>query len=114
MMDLYDSLSTLEKKVYDWLTKNNVLFSTQETMFGEAREIGSAVVDFVLPERNLCLRIMGAYWHSSMESKARDLLGKERLIAKGYQVVDLWEEDLADDKIQNTMSLALEGQEALH
>lgn len=109
----YDALSDLEKKVYDWLSKRNILFMTQETMFGEAREIGSAVVDFVIPERNLCLRVMGEYFHSGFEAKARDLLGKERLIAKGYQVVDIWGANLADDKIEHTLELALQGQEAL-
>jgi len=109
----YDFLSSLEKKVYDWLTKQKILFSTQETMLAEARETGSAIVDFVLPDKNLLLRVMGSYWHSSFESKARDILGKERLMAKGYVVVDLWEANLSDEKIENTMKLALRGEEAL-
>ena len=113
MDDAYDFLSSLEKKVYDWLTKNDILFSTQETMFGSASELGSAVVDFIIGDRNLALRIMGSYWHSSIESKARDEFGKEQLLNAGYQVVDLWEDDLADDKITHTLRLALEGQEIL-
>jgi len=107
----YDFLSSLEKKVHDWLTKNDILFTTQETMFGLASELGSAVVDFIIGDRNLALRIMGSYWHSSIESKARDEFGKEQLINKGYIVVDLREEDLADNKIENTMKLAMQGME---
>ena len=104
-------LSALEKKVYRWLTKNNIEFTTQEPMFGFSGELGSATVDFVIRSRNLVLRCMGTYWHSSIESKARDDFGKEQLINAGYQVVDLWEEDLSDEKIENTMKLAIQGQE---
>lgn len=82
-------------------------------MFGEARELGSAVVDFLILDRNLVLRVMGAYYHSTFEAKARDILGKERLINAGYQVVDLQEPDLSEDKIEKIMQLALLGQEML-
>ena len=113
MDNVYQFLSDLEKKVYNWLTKRNILFTTQEPMFGTAGELGSAVVDFIIGERNLVLRVMGSYYHSSIESKARDAFGKEQLINRGYQVVDLREEDLSDDRIEHTLELALEGQEAL-
>ena len=85
----------------------------QETMFGYSGELGSATVDFVIPSRNLVLRCMGTYWHASIESQARDDFGKEQLINRGYEVVDLWEEDLSDEKIENTMKLALSGQEVI-
>jgi very-short-patch-repair endonuclease len=111
--NVYDFLSSLEKKVYDWLTKNNIPFGTQEPMFGVAGELGSAIVDFVIPDRILVLRVMGAYYHSTLESKARDEFGKEQLINRGYLVVDLLERNLTDDKIENTMKLALQGQEVL-
>jgi len=113
MDNQYQFLSTLEKKVYDWLSKREIPFTTQEPMFGIAGEAGSAVIDFVLTERNIVLRTMGSYWHSGTEAKARDAFGREQLVNKGYIVVDLWEENLTDDKIQNTMELAIEGQEAL-
>lgn len=109
----YSFLSALEQKVYDWLTRKNIPFSTQDTMLAPAREIGSAIVDFVIPDRNLLLRVMGSYFHSTFEAKARDILSKERLMAQGYTVVDLLEENLSDEKIENTMKLALLGQEML-
>jgi len=109
----YNFLSALEKKVYNWLTRNNIPFTTQEPMFGIAGELGSAIVDFVIEERNLVLRVMGSYYHSTREAKARDEFGKERLINQGYIVVDLYEESLADDKLERTMRMALEGQESL-
>ena len=104
-------LSDLEQKVYIWLARKKVNFMTQEKMFGENRELGSATVDFIVPDRNLALRVMGSYYHSGFQAKARDLMGKERLIQTGYTVVDIWEESLADEKIDNTMNLALRGQE---
>jgi len=113
MDNQYQFLSDLEKKVYDWLAKREIPFTTQEPMFGVAGEAGSAVIDFVLTERNIVLRTMGSYWHSGLKSKARDDFGKEQLVNKGYIVVDLQEEDLADDKITHTLRLALEGQEIL-
>ena len=113
MDNIYPFLSDLEKKVYNWLTRNNILFQTEQVMLAEAREIGSAVVDFLLPDKNLIIRVMGSYWHSGLTAKARDELAKERLINQGYTVVDIWEENLTDDKIEKTMRLALQGQEAL-
>lgn len=110
MIDRYEFLSTLEKKVFSWLTKRKILFSVQEKMFGVA-EAGSATVDFIIPDRNLAIRVMGSYYHSSFESRARDLFGKEQLFNAGYEVVDIWEPDLADDKIERTMELALQGVE---
>ena len=82
-------------------------------MFGIS-ELGSQTVDFVLDDRNLVFRVMGSYYHSSFESKARDELGKERLINEGYIVVDLHEEDLNDEKIDRTMEFALQGMEIPH
>ena len=112
MDEAYKYLSTLEKKVYNWLTKNKVPFVTQQQMFGY-REIGSATVDFILPLQNIALRCMGGYWHSGLEANARDELGKERLMNEGYIVVDLQEKDLSDTNIDRTMRMALRGEEVL-
>ena len=109
MDEIYQFLSTLEKKVYSWLAKNEIPFSTQQKMFGTAGELGSATIDFILGERRLALRVMGSYWHSTFKARARDQLGKEQLYAAGYEVVDLWEVNLSDENIDRTMSLALQG-----
>ena len=112
--NIYQFLSDLERKVYSWLIKHEVPFSTQQKMFGLSGELGSATIDFVLTESNIVLRVMGSYWHSGIESKARDAFGKEQLRNAGYIVVDLWEEDLTDERIDRTMELALEGMEVPH
>ena len=108
MDETFQFLSTLEKKVYLWLTGKQIAFVPQQKMFGYA-EAGSAIVDFVIPDRMLALRVMGSYFHSSLEAKARDEFGKEQLVNQGYIVVDLWEEALGDDRIDSTMQLALMG-----
>lgn len=113
MSNQYDFLSILEKKVYNWLTKNKIPFTTQQPMFGIGGEVGSAIVDFILTGRNIVLRIMGSYYHSGLEAQARDEFGKEQLANQGYLVVDLHEENLTDDRIDRTMELAIEGQEVI-
>ena len=112
MDETFQFLSSLEKKVYLWLTEHQIPFNSQQRMFGYA-EAGSATVDFLLPDRGLVLRCMGSYWHSSLEAKARDEFGKEQLINQGYIVVDLKEESLTDERIDNTMQAALRGEEVL-
>ena len=112
MDNVFPFLSNLEKVVYIWLSERGIPFNAQVKMFG-VREVGSATVDFILPDRNIALRCMGSYWHSGLKSEARDDFGKEQLIAKGYVVVDLHEESLAEDKIDRTMEAAIQGQEVL-
>ena len=112
-MQEYFLLNNLERIVYNWLAKHSILFTAQAPMFGGAGELGSAIVDFILTKRNIVLRIMGGYWHSGLETNARDLLGREKLTEAGYTVVDVWEENLTAGKINNTMELAITGQEAL-
>ena len=110
--NMYFLLNNLERIVYNWLIKHSILFTAQAPMFG-AGELGSATVDFILTERNIALRVMGGYWHSGLETNARDLLGKEKLAEVGYTVVDVREENLIAGKIDSTMELAISGQEAL-
>jgi len=108
----YAFLNNLEKVIASWLMKHDIAFQTQVPMFGIG-ELGAATVDFVLIERNIVLRCMGTFWHSGLETNARDLLGKEKLAEVGYTVVDVREENLTAGKIDSTMELAISGQEAL-
>ena len=109
--NMYFLLNNLERIVYHWLIKKNILFTTQVPMFG-AGELGSATVDFILTARNIVLRIMGTFWHSGLETNARDLLGREKLAEAGYTVVDVWEDDI-NRNLDATMDLAIAGQEML-
>ena len=107
----FDMLSSAEQQVYKWLTLHKIPFDTQVKMFAGYTEIGGSVVDFIIPDKMLALRIMGVYWHSSIEAQSRDRLSRERLTEAGYHVVDIWEDQLTDDKIDYTMNNALQGVE---
>ena len=111
-MDIYNFLNNLEKIVYGWLIKHSILFTAQAPMFGGAGELGSAIVDFILTERNIVLRCMGTFWHTGLEVNARDLLGREKLTEAGYTVVDVWEDDI-NRNLEAVMELAIQGQEML-
>ena len=107
----YAFLNNLEKVIASWLMKHDIAFQTQVPMFGIG-ELGAATVDFVLIERNIVLRCMGTFWHTGLETNARDLLGREKLAEAGYTVVDVWEDDI-NHNLETTMELAIAGQEML-
>ena len=109
--DVYTILTEPEKAVWRWLYNRKIAFEAQQRMFGGRLETGGTVADFILPNHALALRVMGVYWHASIRAQARDLISREKLTEAGYQVVDLWEDKLTEDKIENTMKLAIQGLE---
>jgi len=109
MDNIFPFLSSLEKLVFGWLTRHKIPFTAQQKMFG-TMEIGSAVVDFILTERQIAIRCMGGYWHSGLQASGRDRLGKEKLMEAGYVVVDCWEDDLMR-RLDFTMERAITGEE---
>jgi len=107
---VYEQMSDLERKVYNFLTRKNILFNFQSHLIGGfGNETGDTKVDFVLPDRNILFRVQGTYWHTGTELEAKDLLQKERLTALGYIVIDLWQEDL-EYRFEDTMRKALVGE----
>ena len=109
--EIYPALNKLEQTVADWLEKNRVIFQAQEPFFGATLELGGVTVDFLLPDRNIVIRVQGTHWHQDLAAEARDLLAKEKLIETGFQVVDIWDTQLTEDKIENTMRKAIQGEE---
>ena len=106
--------SDIEIIVIEWLTKRNIDFQFQTSFSGGFFELGGAVVDFLLPELRLALRVQGEYFHKTVEKTGQDIIQKEMLSALGWTVVDLWESDLKDPaRLGQTMKLALQGQEML-
>ena len=106
--------SDIEIIVYNWLVRHKVAFSFQSSLSGGYYELGGSVVDFLLEERNIAIRVFGEYWHRGVEVSGRDLIQKENLSAMGLTVVDLWGDDLKDPaRLEQTMQLALLGQEML-
>ena len=104
--------SDLELIVMGWLEKRKILFEAQSSLMGGFYQLGGTVVDIIIPDRMLAWRVQGEYWHSGIEKTGSDIIQKEQLTALGYTVVDLWEDDLKN-RLNETLILALEGQEAL-
>lgn len=109
MIDV-NMLSTPEKVVYSYLTMYQIPFEMQEKFFGGVTMIGGSVVDFTLDQYNLALRVMGTYWHSSVEAMSRDRESRLRLMGLGYTVIDMWEDKLMQDP-ETVIQLALQGVE---
>ena len=102
----------IEEIVYNWLVKHKIVFTFQSSLSGGRYELGGSVVDFILDNRNIAIRVLGEYWHRGVAKEGSDLLQKENLSALGWTVVDLLEDDLKT-KLEETMRLALLGQEVL-
>ena len=109
--EIYPALNKLEQTVADWLEKNRVIFQAQEPFFGATLELGGVTVDFLLPDRNIVIRVQGTHWHQDLASQARDLLSKEKLTEAGYQVIDVWDTSLQESRIDETMRRAIQGEE---
>ena len=86
-----------EKKVYFALVKIGEQFTFQSQMLGFPGAKGSTRADFTLPQLGLVLRVVGEYWHSFPETKARDQLQKIALSTEGWLVIDLMESDIMRD-----------------
>jgi len=99
--------------VLGWLDKRKIPYDFQTSLAGGHYELGGAVVDFILPDLNLGWRVQGQYWHQSITAKAHDDVQKEVLAGMGLAVVDLWEDDIYN-RLNETLELAIQGQEMLH
>ena len=104
-----------EAIVYRWLLKNDIAFTFQSSMMGGRFSLGGAVVDFVLTELRIGLRVQGRYWHEGVNKKAMDDIQRENLEAEGLIIVDIWDDDLeTPSEVEATMQLAIQGREVLH
>ena len=105
-------MTDIEAVVVGWLTKRNIVFQFQTSLRGGFYQLGGAVVDILLPARGLAWRIFGEYWHRGVEKEGSDVLQREMLSELGYTTVDLWADDI-ENRLEETMRLALMGQEVL-
>ena len=86
-----------ERLVKAWLEKQSLPWQSQQSEMGGRLRVGGAIVDFIIyvgTPPGVVLRVQGDYWHSMEPRRSRDRTQRERLIAKGYRVVDLWEGDI--------------------
>jgi len=76
--------------VYWALTRMRIPFITQVNYEGGMGYPGGTRVDFRLLDRDMVVYYHGPYWHSSLYSRARDLLNEIALRARGITPVILW------------------------
>lgn len=103
------TMTDIEEKVRQWLIRHKIDFQFQSSLMGGFFALGGAVVDFLLPFRQLAFRVHGEYWHSGVIIKGRDAIQKEMLGTLGWNVIDLWGDDI-EDKLDETMLRALRGE----
>lgn len=107
-------MSNVEEIVYKWLTKRGIPFSFQSSLRGGYFSLGGAVVDFLIEDRRIAIRVHGEYWHRGVEKEGSDIIQKEMLREEGWTVVDLKSSDLEDPRRrEQALNLALEGREML-
>lgn len=108
-----EQASSIELIVQNWLIKKGITdFEFQVSIGGGRYELGGAVVDCLSYERGLAWRLHGGYWHKGVEKEGTDLIQRELLVAQGWTVVDIWEDDLRDPaRREYTLNTALQGEE---
>jgi len=109
---MVDVMTDIEALVARWLDKRKIVYEFQSVYAGGFYELGGAVVDFRLPNRNILLRVMGEYWHRQVSQEGRDLIQKAFLEGMGWKVIDLLGSDV-EDRLEETMTKALRGEEML-
>lgn len=69
----FPSMTLPEAIFYYLCQKYQVEFLYQEQFSGGRKEIGGAVIDFLLPDYGVVVYVNGAWWHSKLEVVERDL-----------------------------------------
>lgn len=82
--------SDLEIMVYWALKRLRIPFQAQVNYEGGMGYPGGTRVDFRLLDRPMVVYVHGPYWHSSLYSRARDLLNEIALRTRGITPVILW------------------------
>ena len=86
-------MSSWELAVYRALQARAISFTPQVSYEGGRGILGGMAVDFLLPDYNAIVRVMGP-WHNLPSARERDALQRTYLTGRGYTVIDLWEEEI--------------------
>ena len=86
-------MSSWERKLYYALKKRAITFRTEVNFEGGVGILGGMRVDFILPDWGMVLRVQGP-WHTFSHAKSRDELQRVYLSGRGFNVVDLFEDDI--------------------
>ena len=98
--------------VLRWLDKHKIVYDFQTSLAGGRFELGGSVLDFILTDLAIGLRVQSMYWHEGVAKKGTDDIQREMLEGMGLTIVDVWQDDL-EQRLEETMRLAVQGQEML-
>lgn len=114
--DLGPHTSKVESRMAKALTRRGIAWIPQVSVAGGRAIAGGSVVDFVLPQHGIYIRVQGDYWHGTTEAKAKDDLqktlieGEARRRGQTIRVVDIWENEImrnADRALMNNIGVML-------
>ena len=102
-----------ERIIWKWLEDQKLAFQWQQSAFGGRMLRGGMVLDFVvlgLAAGPVVIRVQGDYWHgpTSPGRPGRDDDQAQRLRAKGYIVLDLWESDIYAYALRGELRVLIE------
>lgn len=80
-------LTTPELAVYGALRRLGIDFQIQTNLLGGRQAKGGAVADFLILDLALIISVIGEYFHSFPEAKARDRIQRISLETAGYKVI---------------------------
>lgn len=81
------------------LDQKRIEYAFQADMMGGRGMRGGVVIDFLLPEYTLCIRVQGIHWHYNQGSGVvnADNMQKAALHAQGLTVIDIDEDHALRD-----------------
>ena len=91
----YQHLSSWEYKVMKALQQRAITFQMQVSYEGGVGILGGMRVDFLLQDYGAVLRVQGP-WHNMPTARSRDEMQRVYLSGRGFNVIDIFEQDLED------------------
>ena len=76
------------------LRKLNISFVFQKSFLGGRTTTGGLVADFYLPGYSMVISVLGTYWHSTPEVRAKDIVQKLALASDGIATIFILEVDI--------------------
>lgn len=91
-----NSMSSIEYKVANQLTDNNIRYIQQKRIYDSIND-KLFYLDFYIPEYKLVIECNGDYWHSKPKRIERDKMLKEYVKSTGRKIIFIWEHEIKDE-----------------
>ena len=86
-----------ELKIAQALDKLGIIYYFQMEYFGGRMVKGGFLPDFILPTYNISISVIGKYWHSTSDVRAKDRIQSISLMGAGIETIWIDEEDAMKD-----------------